>query len=170
MTKNKRQCPVTPAEPSPLEDAVNSTSEVAGNYRKGLQAVKGEYRSKIIYSKPRSLTGSLDIDFATKDRYPRENRWDYAVEYGKKTFFVEVHPASTTEVTTVIAKLVWLRHWLKNQAPMISAIKSPVSPYNWVFTTDCHILRSSKQWKLLSQIGLLPVKQLDLDRILSTKK
>ena len=150
---------------SPLNQAADRTEDIKGAFQKGLKALKGEYRTKIVCTDTKKLTGSVDIDLATKDLYPTESRWDYAIEYKGKTFFVEIHPADTTEVQSVINKLRWLINWLKNKAPEVNALKHGDKPFHWVFTKDCHILKTSKQWKLLSQKGLIPVKQLDLDKV-----
>lgn len=145
---------------SPLKMAVDKTEDVQGRFKTGLGAVKGSERSKFIVPYPRNLTGSVDIDTATAARYPQVNRWDYAVEYNKETFFIEVHPASTSEVSTVIAKLAWLKQWLKEKAPEINALKSKSKcPYYWVFTNRFSILPNSKYARQLAQLNLMPVKQ-----------
>ena len=149
---------------SALHIAVEETADVKGRFDTGLQALRKADRYKIVVSDTRKLTGSVDIDSSTKDKYPEANRWDYAIEYGGETFFVEVHPGSTGEVKTVIAKLDWLKQWLKNAAPAIDALKSKnKSAYHWVYTKDSAILPNSKYAKMLSINGLgLPKKQLTL--------
>ena len=93
-------------------------------------------------------------------------RWDYAVEYDKETFFIEIHPGSTSEIQTVIAKLDWLKHWLKEKAPEIDALKpKDKQPYHWVFTNKFAILPNSRYARLLSLHGIIPTKQWDYSRL-----
>ena len=145
-----------------LKVAVEQTEDVKGKFKRGLGAVKGNEKQKIVVPDTRKITGSLDIDSSTKDQYPEANRWDYAIEYDKETFFIEVHPGSTSEIPTVIAKLEWLKKWLKEKAPAINALKAKgKQPYHWVYTNKFAILPNSKYTKQLAQINLLPVKQWD---------
>ena len=115
---------------------------------------------------PRLIGGSLDIDSSTKTKYPDDFRWDYAVEYNNETFFIEVHPGSTTEIQTVIAKLNWLKQWLKEKASEIDALKpKDKRPYHWIFTSKFAILPNSRYAKLLSSHGIIPTKQWDYSKL-----
>lgn len=145
-----------------LKAAVDQTEDVKGRFKTGLGAIKGNEKQKFVVPDTRKITGSLDIDSATKDKYPQANRWDYAVEYDRETFFIEVHPGSTNEIPTVIAKLDWLKKWLKEKAPAINALKpKDKQPYHWVYTNKFAILPNSKYARQLAQLNLVPVKQWD---------
>jgi len=145
-----------------LKVAVEQTDDVKGNFQIGLGAVHGNERQKIVVPDTRCILGSLDIDASTLTKYPQENRWDYAIEYNQEVFFIEIHPASTSDVSTVLAKLDWLKGWLKNKAPNISALKpKDKQPYHWVYTNKNAILPGSKYAKQLAQKNLFPVKQWD---------
>lgn len=145
-----------------LKVAVERTDDVRGNFQTGLNAVCGTERQKIIVPDTRKISGSLDIDTSTKNKYPEDNRWDYAIEYDQETFFIEVHPGSTSDVSTVLAKLDWLKKWLKNEAPEINKLKPKnKQPYHWIYTNKYAILPNSKYAKQLAQKNLLPVKQWD---------
>lgn len=142
---------------TPLELAVNQTSDVVGCFCRGLKAVKNEHRIKIGANDTRKLTGSLDIDTHTITIYPNDNRWDYAVEYNGVTYFMEFHPASTSNVSEVIGKKSWLKSWLKNKAPLIGALKpTNQNAFHWIATGRVKILKNSKQYKQLALAGLLP--------------
>ena len=144
---------------TPLKKAVVQTSDVTGHFMKGIQAVKKEYHAKIQVSNPRNLTGSVDIDTATSLLYPDANRWDYAIEYNSETFFVEFHPASTSNVEEMIRKISWLDWWLREKAPSIGALKSKKgNAYHWVATGSINILNGSRQYRQLAERGLLPKK------------
>ena len=155
---------------SHLKAAVEQTEDVKGHFKSGLGAIKGNEKQKFVVPDTRKITGSLDIDTSTKEKYPQENRWDYAVEYDGETFFIEVHPGLTNEIPVVIAKLTWLKQWLKEQAPSIAALKpKDKQPFHWVYTNKFAILPSSKYAKQLAQINLMPVKQWNYSTLKKTK-
>ena len=148
---------------SNLKQATEGTPDVAAHYKNGLQALKSEHTGKIKVSDTKKLTGSLDIDNATKALYPKSNRWDYVIEYNEEVFFIEIHPASTKNVLEVLLKLSWLKTWLIEKAPLIDKLKSrKASPYYWIATGGIKILQGSKQAKQLAQSGLKPIKYLEL--------
>ena len=150
--------PQTPE--SLLKTAIDNTEDVKGHFKTGLGAIKGHEKQKIVVPDTRKITGSLDIDTSTSAKYPQANRWDYAIEYDKETFFIEVHPGSTSQIPTVIAKLTWLKQWLKEKAPAIDALKpKKKQPYHWVYTNKFAILPSSKYARQLAQMNMVPVKQ-----------
>lgn len=151
---------MTPLPESLLKSAVDKTEDVKGMFNTGLGAIKGNEKQKFIVPDTRKITGSLDIDRSTAAKYPQDNRWDYAIEYDQETFFIEVHPGSTNEIPTIIAKLEWLKQWLKEKAPAINALKpKDKQPYHWIYTKKFAILPNSKYARELAQLNLTPVKQ-----------
>ena len=149
-----------------LKTAVEHTDDVKGNFKAGLGAIKNNERQKFVVPNSCLIGGSLDIDSSTRDKYPDNFRWDYAVEYKNETFFIEIHPGSTSEIQTVIAKLDWLKHWLKEKAPEIDTLKpKDKRPYHWVFTNKFAILPNSRYAKLLSLHGIIPTKQWDYSKL-----
>ncbi|MBP3227718.1 MAG: hypothetical protein J6M53_02915 [Bacteroidaceae bacterium] len=143
-----------------LKVAIDQTEDVKGQFKAGLGAIKGNEKQKFVVPDTRKITGSLDIDSSTKNKYPQDNRWDYAVEYNQETFFIEIHPGSTNEISTVLAKLNWLKIWLRKKAPAINALKpKDKQPYHWVYTNKFAILPNSKYARQLAQAHLRPVKQ-----------
>lgn len=152
MKHNEKQSVIAPK--SEFQIAVEGTAEISTAYKAGLQALKSCDKQKISASDSHKLNGSVDIDSAVKDLYPEENRWDYAIGYDDKVCFVEVHPASTSEVETMLKKLSWLKQWLKNKAPKLSSIKKTKEPYIWLSTKSMGILKTSSQFKKLSASGI----------------
>lgn len=145
---------------SQLKTAVEETDDVKGHFKEGIKAVEGRYRNKFVVLDSWKLTGSIDIDSATKEKYFEDNRWDYAIEYDGETFFVEIHPGSTSEVETVILKLNWLKKWLNIKAPKIKALQPRnKKAFYWLFTNRFAILPTSKQYKRLSLQGIVPQGQ-----------
>lgn len=147
---------------SKFQQAVENSSEVSNAYKPGLQALKKGETGKIMVEDSKKLDGSLDIDSALKDSYKDANRWDYAIGYNSKVCFVEIHPAFTSEVTTMIAKLTWLKSWLKHKAPEINNLPKIVPTYNWIQSGKCAIIPGSREEKKLATYGLKPTKVLRL--------
>ena len=136
--------------------AVERTAEVSAAYEPGLRALRRAEVGKVVASDGSRLDGSLNIDDAVAQLYPNENRWDYAIGYGQKVYFVEIHPAYTGEVPKMIAKLNWLKLWLKAKAPKIDALPKSAPAYHWVQSGKSAILPHSREAKLLAKYGLKP--------------
>lgn len=134
-----------------FEEIVKSIDDIKRCYEKGLRAFKGDESKKIRVTNPRLLNGSVGLDFCTVDKYPDDPRWDYIVGYKKKVFFIEIHPASTSNVKEVVKKSDWLRKWLKDKGSALKPIISGKEPYRWVATGKVAILRNSKYARELAQ-------------------
>jgi hypothetical protein len=103
------------------------------------------------------LTGSVALDDVLKTKYPNDPRWDYGIgpRKGKReaAVWIEVHPASTSEVTTVLKKLQWLKNSLRNQALPLDKLTSAQS-YYWMATRGVHVRPGSPQARQLQLAGL----------------
>jgi hypothetical protein len=146
-----------------FEQAVKATVEVQNCYQKGKLAIKRNERVKVELSDPQLGGGSLFIDqcLISQGLYPNANRWDYAIDYNGEVFFFEVHSANSSEVSTVLNKLDWLKDWLHQKATEINAIKAK-SPFYWVQSNGYHILPNSRQERTVIQKGLKPISRLVL--------
>jgi len=143
-----------------FKQAVEATPDIANGYKNGLSAL-GQYSNKINAADTRLLNGSVDIDTCTTLKYPNANRWDYALAYSQKVYFVEVHSAKTSEVSAVLRKLQWLKDWLNSHAPEINKMKAQ-QPYYWIMSNNNKILKGSSQARQISQAGLKPISCLNL--------
>jgi hypothetical protein len=97
---------------SAFQVAVLATDCLAGAYRSGLQVVRKQDRQRITCQDGRRLTGSIDVDQALHRSHPDDNRWDYGIgvkHNSEHVVWIEIHPASSSHVQEVIAKLTWLR-------------------------------------------------------------
>ena len=119
--------------------AVQSIQAIARCYKPGLQAL-GANSNKIDPDNPRNCTGSVHLDTCLEKVYPGDSRWDYAIGYLTKAYFVEVHPASG-QVSEMIAKATWLRNWLKNDGAPLAAIHHDRETLFWIPTKGVNILR-----------------------------
>lgn len=105
-----------------FQQAVAQTADLgAYAFCYGLRALGND--SSRVHASPRSLVGSVALDNALQARYPNEPRWDYGIGVKKRArvsaVWIEVHPASTSEVRTVLNKLKWLKNWLEVHAPAL---------------------------------------------------
>ena len=135
-----------------LEAAANLTSVIAGQSKPGLQALGANSRF-ISLADTRKCTRSLDIDVALATTKPHDSRWDYIIEYNNYLYFVEVHPASTSEVERILKKLDWLKEWLLT-VPTINTLPKGAIPFRWAVTGKYAILSGSSQARKLAQAGL----------------
>lgn len=149
-------------EESPFQKAVSNTPDISQSYCKGLQALKNREKEKLRVTDSSKIDGSVDIDNAVKSIYPTENRWDYVVGYDNKVCFIEVHPAYTSEVSTMEAKLAWLKKWLKEKAPLLNNMPKTEVPYVWIQTKGSYILPQSKEARKVSLLGIKMVPLLQL--------
>lgn len=146
-----------------FKKAVSETNEVRNCYQEGLKAL-AEQRTKIEVGNTRELGGSVLIDECVKAIYPKASRWDYIFGYKGEAFFMEVHPAHTGEVKTILNKFDWLLKWLKNEAPKINTIKAKDKPaFYWVQSAGFYILKNSPQERAIIQKGLRPVSKIRLN-------
>jgi len=141
-----------------FEAAVRATPDIAAGCCPGLQALKGEHRSRV---KRRTAQchwrGSVDLETHLSPRYPGNPQWDYAVGYGygnrgDGVAYVEVHPASSYDVDDVIRKKDWLTAWMLSSAPALSCL--PRSGFFWVPTGRVRIHPGTPQHKHLAQRGI----------------
>lgn len=140
-----------------FKEAVEATPDVSTGYREGIEAF-GEYKAKIKVPDSKKIDGSLDIDAMTAKLYPDSNRWDYAICYDGEVFYIEVHSATTSEVSKMIQKLQWLKSWLIKKAPEINKLTTTTrQPYYWVQSSGCNIPKHMPQYKKIVQNKIRPM-------------
>jgi hypothetical protein len=138
--------------PNEFERAVRQTPEVANGYCPGLQALK-DYAAYIQPEKPTRLEGSVDIDQQVKPLYEEEPRWDYAIGYQQRAYFVEIHPAGSDSIVDIKKKAQWLRQWLQTKAPLLRSLSASDEVY-WIPSGRCAITPKSQQSKALAQLKI----------------
>lgn len=145
-----------------FKEAVESTPDVRNCYKPGLQAF-GSNSRKIIVEQTSKCEGSVDIDSCTITNYPQSSRWDYCLSYSGEVFFVEIHPANTSDVAFVLKKLQWLKGWLNSEAPELNKLRSKSrNPFYWVQSSNFNIPKTSKQYRQVVQEGIKPISSLRL--------
>jgi len=132
---------------------------VADAYQPGKQAL-GPYRDRIQCSNPHRFTGSINLDAALSTAFPDAPRWDYGIGFQKNgrevALWIEVHPASTSDVDNVLAKLEWLKLWLRREADALwrLTIRNDGQQYVWIATGGVHIRPGTPQARRLQTAGL----------------
>jgi hypothetical protein len=144
---------------------------VASALRNGKQAL-GNNAACLTCENTRRFVGSFELDATLQTTYPTANRWDYGVGFAKSrlkevALWIEIHPASEGEVDVVIAKLNWLKGWLRDSAPALNALTHRTDgsrAFYWVDSAGVSITPKSRKAKLLQQAGLdLPRRRWHLD-------
>lgn len=135
-----------------FKSVVDNTAELKDGYCRGLQALKGN-SLKVSVSKQQNLLGSVDIDDCTKGLYPNASRWDYAIGYDQKAWFVEVHPANTSNVKEMLKKVEWLESWLKDKGSQLAEIRRDHLHY-WIPSGKVCISKTSPQYRSLAKHNL----------------
>ena len=155
---------VQEAEPPPVK----------GAYRTGIQALENKHRGLVTCEDPRRLTGSIDLDSALAGHPGHANatRWDYGLGYRpaagrrEQAVWIEVHSATTKEVSAVLKKLQWLRDWLEAGAGRLKQMTDRADPdirFVWIASNGVNIPRNSPQARKLKQSDIQgPKKRLSL--------
>ena len=112
-----------------FKSAVDNTVDLKDGYCKGLQALKGN---------------------SLKGLYPNASRWDYAIGYEQKAWFVEVHPANTSNVKEMLKKVEWLEGWLKDKGSQLAEIRRDHLHY-WIPSGKVCISKTSPQYRSLAK-------------------
>jgi hypothetical protein len=140
-----------------FQTAVEATAAISGAYRKGLGALPATDRPHIEAEDTRRLTGSVNVDETLKDDFPNDHRWDYAIGHRPANlreeivYWVEIHPATAGEVKVVLAKLQWLKRWLREESPRLNAMRRE---FIWVSSGKTSFTLSSTQQKQFALLGL----------------
>ncbi|TVQ96657.1 MAG: hypothetical protein EA398_15710 [Deltaproteobacteria bacterium] len=149
-----------------FREVVKEVPSIADAFEPGLRALHARDRARILAPEPRRLRGSVDLDEALRVDRPGENRWDYIIGLSageaERAIFVEVHPASTSDVATMLRKLQWLKEWLRGEGAALRALRDS-RPYRWVASGKVVIRPGTPQARRLASSGLaFPVRELEL--------
>lgn len=146
-----------------FQQIVQKIEGLTDAYQVGLRALLQTHRNKVQLGNTSQCDGSVDIDTSLTAKYPQASRWDYVFSYKSELYFVEVHTASTGEVTTVLKKLQWLKDWLNSDAKQLDGLRAKKQPsIVWIQSNGFHILPNSPQFRKISQAGLKPIAKLVL--------
>lgn len=147
---------------SPQMDICRANPVLRQFHGPGLSAFKKSERQYIKVPDTKSIGCSVALDEAAKGEYPNDNRWDYALEYDGFTSFIEIHPASTSEIDCMIQKVGFLKKWIHEKAPEIFNLPHKdkgARQFFWVSSgkTDLRISPGSRQARKLALNHIKPV-------------
>ena len=126
-----------------FKNSVRKCMDIKDALKSGLSALKAN--SKYVkVTNTKLLDGSVDIDEAVRDKYPEDSRWDYVVGYANEAFFIEVHPAATSNIDDMVKKVKWLKNWLASSAPDLKSLHK-IEVYYWIPSGRVSILKGSVQ-------------------------
>lgn len=143
-----------------FQTAVEKTPDISKAFIKGLSALKSN-SSRILPTNTRLIEGSVDIYGATAHLYPHANRWDYALGYNKKAYFIEIHPANSSNVHEMLKKLDWLKKWLGTSAPELNKIRAEKA-FVWIQSGKVSLPKNTPQYRAAVSHHLLPQSKLIL--------
>lgn len=132
-----------------FKQAVEAIAPLASHYQVGLQAMERKYQHLLMPENTRRLEGSVDIDSAKKESDPNGARWDYAIGYNGIVYYIEIHPANTSNVGEMIAKSRWLNNWLNVEGLPLKQYHEPEVFY-WIPTGKVAITKNSTYFKKLA--------------------
>ena len=129
-------------------------SPVNGAYHVGKLALEPGHRKHVTCTGPRRLTGSIFLDsaLAKEPKHADKPRWDYGLGYKptargpERAVWIEVHPATTGEVSAVLKKLRWLRDWLNGDAEQLMRMTNATAEdirFVWIASAGVNIPRNS---------------------------
>ena len=138
-------------------------------YCPGKQALENRHRRLVTCTDSRRLTGSINLDsaLAQEPGYADKPRWDYGLGYKpqngrERAVWVEVHSATTREVSAVLNKLQWLQDWLNSEAEQLKKMtffaKDDIR-FVWIASSRVNIPKNSPQFRRLSQSGIKRVRK-----------
>lgn len=158
MSKDKSNNQLT------FREAVAATPEVCNGYHEGLTAL-GRYTAKIRVPDLTKIDGSLNIDATTRELYPNDCRWDYALGYDGEVYYIEIHSAITSEVSKMLKKLDWLKTWLSSKAPEINKLTAKKKAIAWVQSSNFDIPKHTPQYRMIVQKKIFPMAIWDFSQL-----
>lgn len=139
-----------------FEEAVRHTPDLEDAYKPGLQALRPVDGNHVSATNPRSIAGSVDLDAALRPLAPNSPVWDYGVAQRagrdmERVFWIEIHPATTGEINSVLAKLEWLKGWLRNDGTRLDGFDRE---FVWVASGRTALRPGAQQTKRMAAMGL----------------
>ena len=91
---------------TPIRRNLSERSALLHGVRDGLGALVPAHRDHLDGKIRPAFADSLDLDATLREKFPQTNRWDYLLGHSQTGAIVglEPHPATSDQVSTVIAK------------------------------------------------------------------
>lgn len=124
-------------------------------FGEGMNGAWGKATQLVVNDQPLSWTGIESRRYADPRAYyiPAQRVMTMENSWPRPFTFIEVHPAETSEVPNVLNKLCWLHGFIKREIPELYGTRFE-NKYSWVGTGGVHIIRTSREFRLVAQNGL----------------
>ena len=147
------------SKPPTFRQTVGNIPNLADQWKPGLGALRSEDKPNIAPADPRRFRGSVDIDTALRklQEHSQANRWDFAVGFqhsnrkNEFVYWIEIHTGSDSQISVVLRKLEWLRHWLVGEGAPLAGFECE---FVWVPSGATKFTKRSRQVKALAGKGL----------------
>ncbi len=135
-----------------LSNALVPESRLKDHVRTGLSALKTRDVNLIAETERPKVGDSIDLDSATRDESPSDNRWDYLLSVPTVSHIVglEPHSARDSEVSVVIAKKKHAMTYLRDHLPP----KHAVTRWIWVTHGKVRFTKMERARRQLDQNGI----------------
>jgi hypothetical protein len=135
-----------------LEGCIDAAG-LAQALKPGLQAL-GANSTRVQVLPPARATNSVNLDASLTAAKAPGAKWDYGIGIARgqrrEVAWVEVHTATSSEVSSVLNKLAALRAWLRSHAPHCTAA---ACSFHWV-ATDAGVHIDAARRRKLNAAGL----------------
>ncbi len=137
--------------------AVEGTKQFVNAYQTGLHALTEKHKNHLTCSKPRRITGSVNVENALKPQHPNDPLWDYCVGVAEDTnidriIWIEIHPAAKSQnIDDVIKKHEWLVRWLDVAGAHLNAMHRL---FVWIPSGESRIAPTDPRRKKLALAGV----------------
>lgn len=139
-----------------FRQAINATPGLSNAYRPGIQALKEADRRRVDCSDTRRLAGSVNLEGSLN--IAGGPVWDYGIGWRNPArdhaIWIEVHPATSDHVGSMVDKARWLKQWLRTSAPDLAGITRPEDGYVWIASGGVSLQRGSRQARQLAAEGV----------------
>ncbi|MBI4425015.1 MAG: hypothetical protein HY554_14885 [Elusimicrobia bacterium] len=135
-----------------LKASLIERSTLLAHIRDGLGALNRNDVRLVADTERAKIEDSLDLDAASANQHPEENRWDYILSVPSLSQLVglEPHPAKDSEIKVVIAKRTKSLEFLRSH--LRAGIH--VSQWIWVTRGTVGFSRMEKARRRLDQSGI----------------
>jgi hypothetical protein len=111
----------------------------------------------------------VNLETALRHAHGTDPIWDYGIGLradarDDRAIWIEVHPASSSHVDSMLKKAAWLRTWLNESSHALRDMTDRNMGFVWISSGSVNLLKSGPQARKLAQAGIrYPSRILQLD-------
>lgn len=137
---------------TPVRMAIRPGDPLLEAVRDGMGAVEAAHRDYFDAAIRTDIADSVDLDAATKDQHPQDNRWDYLLGHSLSGEVVAVEPHSATE--DQVSRVIRKKQAAKNQLSSRLREGVKIASWLWVSSGKVHFADTEKARRRLDQEGI----------------